>query len=311
MVVAILLATVGSYRVCVCARRAARSIERARPPPSQSDRARAACAAAGTHAAMACFEGVEARLTTAKVRGDEPMAGCCCCLNLRGGVLTMSAFFAAFEVLGLGYNLYAIADKGLGIPEGYPPEFPSLGVLSAMEVLGVVWGAVSAAVFGVCLIRAAKYELKGMRAVFRIVGVFWLMSALLTLVGDPILNNQMCNELEAEHKAACAPMHNKSACLAVTNPVIGSQKERCHWKFADDTCTPCVGCSAVACEVGAFVFQLLMIGVPVVVGHGYFLFVLNAYIVRFEKNEGASIMAGAEGPGDVVKADNPVGASPA
>merc|ERR1711871_1269396 len=126
---------------------------------------------------------------------------------------------------------------------------------------------------------------------------FWLMSAFLILVLYPILNSQMCNELEAGHKAACAPMHNKSACLAVTNPVAGSQKERCHWKIADDTCTPCEGCSAVACEVFAFVFQLLVYGVPVMVGHGYFLFVLNAYIVRFENNEGASITArAAEGP---------------
>jgi hypothetical protein len=36
--------------------------------------------------AAACVP-IEAFLTNDKVKSDAPMAGCCCCMDLRGGVL--------------------------------------------------------------------------------------------------------------------------------------------------------------------------------------------------------------------------------
>jgi hypothetical protein len=41
---------------------------------------------------MACAP-LEGWLTTTKVKGTEEINGCCCCMDLRGGVLTMSGVF--------------------------------------------------------------------------------------------------------------------------------------------------------------------------------------------------------------------------
>jgi hypothetical protein len=88
-------------------------------------------------------------------------------------------------------NCHAVADKGLGIPEGwamatppplpgrcrvanllmrgpaamharrrYPPEFPPMGLISFMEVFGILTNIIGAALFGLTFIRVRSNELK-------------------------------------------------------------------------------------------------------------------------------------------------------
>ena len=103
---------------------------------------------------------LEGWLTTSKVKGTGEINGCCCCMTLRGGVLTISATFAALTFFGLVFNSYVIADKGLGVPEGYPKEFPPNTTMSIVEIVAVLESLVATAVFGLAFMRVRNNELK-------------------------------------------------------------------------------------------------------------------------------------------------------
>ena len=235
---------------------------------------------------------IEAMLTTAKVKGTAEMSGCCCCLDLRGGVLVMSAVFAVFSFLGeVVAQVYAIVDKGLGVPEGYPPEFPPMRIVAAEEIVSIWLGFACTISCAFAFLRALKRELKDMRIIFRVNAAVVIILALMILVINPfIFFPQACIELEEEHLSACSGWANASTCLAQENPIMGyAGTPRCSWDGAG-SCGICATCGHVACEITGVSFSMIM----AVVDLGwrvYFLFVLNAYIVRYEQNEGQSIVA--------------------
>jgi hypothetical protein len=191
-------------------------------------------------------------------------------------------------------QLSAIADKGLGVPEGYPPEFPPSTVLSLEEIAAVLYGVASVATCGLAFLRAWNRELENMQLVFRVNAAVAVTVALLTLIVDPLIFfPSVCNELEAEHVAACSAAASNSTCLAVTNPLMGARDTpRCAWDSTSAVCGICVGCGHVACELGG-ILRLLVPGCVGMLWRVYFLFVLNAYIVRFQANEGQSMIGSA------------------
>lgn len=238
---------------------------------------------------------IESCFTTAKVAGTDEVHGCCCCMDLRGGALTMSGSMAFLSLVGAIWNVYVVTDKGVGVPQGYPPEFPANGLFAFTEILGIIESLVGAAVFTFAFLRISNREMKNLRTVFRIIMTLVVYMALVTLVLNPIMMSQICNELSAENIAACRNDANKSACYVEANPmtVWGGDKQRCAWADARQSCdpNPKLG-SAAACEIAGILFSTALM-LPFVLLLLYFLFVLNAYIVRYDANEGQGMVEAA------------------
>ena len=259
-------------------------------------------------AAVALCVPLEEKLTTAKVRGTEPIAGCCCCLDLRGGVMLIAIVLGLIEFFfGFVYNVLVISDKGMGIPPGQPPEFPSIKLYALDEVLNMLTSLLRAAVTALAFARAWRRELKGMRTVFRVVAAVLGWSAFNTLVLTPfVLNPMICDELEQEHLAACSPWSgtNSTACLALPGWGLAERSgspdgvhpgPRCAWDDAASRCGICRDCDGATCTLAndevTTLFALPFLGWDL-----YFLFVLNAFIVRHEGGEGEAMVAEAEEP---------------
>ena len=236
----------------------------------------------------ACCVPIENFLTTQKVKGTDEMKGCCCCLDLRTGLLVMSIIFGLTDFLSFVLELYTVIDMGgFGIPEGYPPEFPSMTVFAVEEVVLMLLGLAGAGSCGIAFLRALKHELGEMRTIFRVNAVVLIISALVVLIVQPfIFFPQACTELESEHRAACSPMINSTDCLAVPNPIIGmTDLPRCQWTGdLPAPCEPCEQCGKIACEVGGVSITMIS-GVTALAWRVYFLFVINAYIMRHDSNE--------------------------
>ena len=238
----------------------------------------------------ACCVPIENFLTTNKVKGTDEMNGCCCCLDLRTGLLVMSIIFGLTDFfVSFGVELYTVIDMGgFGIPEGYPPDFPSMTVFAVEEVVLMLLGLAGAGSCGVAFLRALKHELGEMRTIFRVNAVVTIIGSLVVLIVQPfIFFPQACTELESGHRAACSPMINSTDCLAVENPMLRMTEEpRCQWTAGQlpAPCEPCDGCTKVACEVGGISVTMIS-GVIALGWRVYFLFVLNAYIMRHDSNE--------------------------
>ena len=78
----------------------------------------------------------------------------------QNGLLSIWWLQFGFTLLGLVWNCYIIADKGLGVPYGYPPEFPPIATMSILEVLGILEAIVGTAANGLVFARVWNGELK-------------------------------------------------------------------------------------------------------------------------------------------------------
>ena len=239
---------------------------------------------------MACAP-LEAWLTTDKVKGEGDINGCCCCMDLRGGIMAMSGTIAAVCILlGVFGQLYLIADKGLGVPDGVPLEFPANATYGFIEVVGIIESLAAAVVFGLAFARVRNNELKNLRLVFDLVAAFTVLYACVTFMVTPVFNVQYCEEIGSEHDAACALDTNQTQCDGEANPSSWGGKKRCAWSEAAGACQTNVALGTVtSCEVGAIVFQTVL-ALPLLIWQCYFLFVLNAYIYRHQANAGEDMI---------------------
>ena len=187
-------------------------------------------------------------------------------------------------------------DKGLGVPEGYPPEFPPSTVYALMEISAIIYALATVAACKQAFVRAWSRELKNMQLVFRVNAAVTIFLVLMALIVQPLVFfPSVCGELEAEHDAACNSASNSSTCLAVLNPLVGARDTpRCAWDSTSASCDICDGCGHVTCEAGGIAFTLV-IGCVDLLWRIYFLFILNAYVVRCNA-EGPALRQPTESP---------------
>lgn len=224
--------------------------------------------------------------------------GCCCCLDVRDGLVLQGCLQGLITLAGFIFQVYTVASKGLGIPAGYPPEFPPYSLLAVEEIWGFIQFFLSAVILGLATWRAFNRELKSMWLVLRIFIFLFFVLVFSTVVLSPILSGQMCGELENESTAACAPYTNtnKTACTGVLNPMGWGAKgtPRCAWSglpaSSTGQCNHCgSACSRKACWIGAVVFELIFM-LPNIIWLGYYIRVMNSYIVNYTENEGQSLV---------------------
>ena len=123
---------------------------------------------------------------------------------------------------------------------------------------------------------------------------------ITSIVLFPVLDIQLCEEIMVEHEVACenactqlqSGVSCEQNCEQIANPMMGLRDQpRCEFKNATNTCdvNPLMG-NAATCEAGAYIFQLVTISIPFILWQTYFLYLLNAYIVRYETNTGRTMM---------------------
>ena len=134
--------------------------------------------------------------------------------------------------------------------------------------------------------------------VFNVVAAMVVYHLFSTFTLMPIMDSQLCEKLMSEHTKACDSVGaNSTACGDVANPVYGARdKPRCAWVEASEKCdvNQAMG-NVIGCEVVSVIFQLVLT-LPFLIWEGYFLFVLNAYIYRYEANEGQGMMGAQQQP---------------
>eukprot|EP01051_Picozoa_sp_SAG22_P017879 SAG22_NODE_2862_length_2149_cov_2.649268_1_plen_277_part_00 len=221
---------------------------------------------------------------------DGIQTGCCCCCDLRSGVMTQSALLAGLSFLSFVLALWEVLGPGLGVPpnmgmEGTDP----IALLAALQVIGILASLLSMVAYAYCFKQAAGRDLKGMRIVFRWVLGWTFFNLFNAVVLESSLDVLMC-EAKGEHdNEVCGALTttNATLCDSLKNeqwPYL----QRCQFGMHGRPCGAHPDNNNVrACEGFAWIFQLVIF-LPIIGWHGYFLCVLNGLIAEFDNGAGSS-----------------------